>query len=46
MKIRFTPIASRAFAEAPRPIRAYLVHGKRTIRDDTYLILDIIPHPK
>ena len=81
MRIRFNPIASRAFAEAPEPIKraflkqsAFLVQNLRhpslrakkydeaedrwqarinkdwrfyfVIQDDTYVILDIIPHPK
>jgi hypothetical protein len=81
MKIRYTPTATRAFADARTPIQkaflkqaAFLVqnlhhpslHAKKydetrdrwqarvnkawrlyfTIENDTYVILDIIPHPK
>lgn len=81
MKIRYNPIATKAFAEAPAQIQkaflkqaAFLVqnlhhpslHAKKydeaqdrwqarvnkawrfyfTIEDDTYVILDIMPHPK
>ena len=81
MKIRFNPIASRAFAGSPAPIQkaflkqaAFLIQNLRhpslrakkydeannlwqarvnkdwrfyfVIEDDTYVILDIIPHPK
>lgn len=81
MKIRYNPIATKAFAEAPSQIQkaflkqaAFLVqnphhpslHAKKydeaqdrwqarvnkawrfyfIIEDDTYVILDIVPHPK
>jgi mRNA interferase RelE/StbE len=81
MKIRYNPIATRAFADAPSQIqKAFLkqagflvqnlhhpsLRAKKydekqdywqarvnrdwrfyfTIEDDTYVILDIIPHPK
>jgi mRNA interferase RelE/StbE len=81
MKIRYNPIATRAFADAPSQIQkaflkqvGFLVQNLQhpslrakkyderrdlwqarvnrdwrfyfTIDDDTYVILDIIPHPK
>lgn len=81
MKIRYNPIATKAFADAPANVqKAFLkqaglllenlrhpsLHAKKydegedvwqarvnkawrfyfTIEDDTFVILDIIPHPK